>query len=146
MPITFGSVGDIISVCLLIKDLVIALDECRGSAKEYQHLMQDLRNLERVLLELDLLNKSCNDNADFVALGETAKRTSAECRALIEPFYDRIFKYNEYLKSNHDKRMLVDKYWKIHWKITQKDYVAQFRTALHGRVAAITLLLVTASV
>ena len=35
MPITFGSVGDIISLSLLIKDLIKFLDQVRGSSAEY---------------------------------------------------------------------------------------------------------------
>lgn len=42
MPITFGSVGDVISVCLLIKDLVKTLDDSRGSSAEYQEVIREL--------------------------------------------------------------------------------------------------------
>ena len=55
MPITFGSVGDIISVCLLIKDLVDALNDCQGSAYDYQQLVREVRSLERVLLQVNQL-------------------------------------------------------------------------------------------
>lgn len=53
--ITFGSVGDIISICLLAKEIIGAIDESRGSAKEYQELTDELRSLERALLEAALL-------------------------------------------------------------------------------------------
>jgi hypothetical protein len=42
MPITFGAVGDIIFVCLLVKDLVEALDKSRGSKAEYQSAIREL--------------------------------------------------------------------------------------------------------
>ena len=42
MPVTFGAVGDIISVCLLLKDLVEMLDQARGSKAEYQSVIREL--------------------------------------------------------------------------------------------------------
>jgi len=41
MPITFGSVGDIISVCLLVKD-VEALEKARRCKAEYQAVIREL--------------------------------------------------------------------------------------------------------
>ena len=56
MPITFGSVGDIISVCLIIKDLIKILDESRHST-EHQETIQELWALDRVLLKVELVGK-----------------------------------------------------------------------------------------
>lgn len=42
MPITFGSVGDIISISLLVKDAMKALDVSRGSGGEYQGVIREL--------------------------------------------------------------------------------------------------------
>jgi hypothetical protein len=58
MQILFGSIGDIISVCLLVKELVAALDESRGSAAEYREVQLELRALERALLEVEILSRS----------------------------------------------------------------------------------------
>ncbi|KAF1974790.1 hypothetical protein BU23DRAFT_460501 [Bimuria novae-zelandiae CBS 107.79] len=63
MPITFGAVGDIISVCLLVKDLVDALDEARGSKAEYQSVIRELWILDRALLEIDLLSRTHGNGA-----------------------------------------------------------------------------------
>lgn len=62
MPVTFGSVGDIISVCLLVKDLVEALDKARGSKAEYQSAIRELWILDRALLEIELFTKA-HENA-----------------------------------------------------------------------------------
>lgn len=53
--VTFGSVGDIISVCLLAREVAECLDKARGSASEYQALSAELRSLDRALLEAGLL-------------------------------------------------------------------------------------------
>jgi hypothetical protein len=73
MPITFGSVGDIISICLIIKDLVAALDESSGSSKEFQEVRRELWALERALLEVELLSRTSTSTARLNALYATAR-------------------------------------------------------------------------
>lgn len=53
--VTFGSVGDINSLCIVIKDVVEALDDSKGSSAEYRGIIRELRALERVLLEVESL-------------------------------------------------------------------------------------------
>ena len=45
ISITFGAVGDIISVALLVKDLIATLDEARGSKAEYRAAVQAIKIL-----------------------------------------------------------------------------------------------------
>jgi hypothetical protein len=52
MPITFGSVGDIIAVGQISWSLAKALNDSRGSAKEYQGLLKELRAFERAVLQV----------------------------------------------------------------------------------------------
>lgn len=40
--VTFGSVADIITVCLLAKSIAKALDNSRGSPAEYQGLVTEI--------------------------------------------------------------------------------------------------------
>ncbi|ORX97798.1 hypothetical protein BCR34DRAFT_456510, partial [Clohesyomyces aquaticus] len=84
MPITFGSVGDIISVCLLVKDLVDALDKARGSKAEYLSLTRELWILDRVLLEIDLLARTHGGGStpELDALCQTARRAVDRCKEL----------------------------------------------------------------
>ncbi|KAI4715149.1 hypothetical protein J4E89_000835 [Alternaria sp. Ai002NY15] len=49
MSITFGAVGDIISVALLAKDLIATLDEARGSKAEYRDVVQAINNLNEII-------------------------------------------------------------------------------------------------
>ena len=39
---TLGSVGDKITLCIIIKDLVKALDDSRGLSAEYQEAIREL--------------------------------------------------------------------------------------------------------
>ncbi|KAH7085738.1 hypothetical protein BKA63DRAFT_402029 [Paraphoma chrysanthemicola] len=84
MPVTFGAVGDIISVCLLVKDLVDALDKTRGSKAEYQSLIRELWILDRSLLEIDLLARTHGGGGtpELEALCNTATKAVDRCREL----------------------------------------------------------------
>ncbi|EAT78354.1 hypothetical protein SNOG_14117 [Parastagonospora nodorum SN15] len=103
MPVTFGSVGDIISVCLLVKDLVDALDKARGSKAEYQSLIRELWILDRSLLEIDLLARTHGGGAtpELEALCETAKKAVDRCRNLLDESNAR--KQDAILKSINDR-------------------------------------------
>jgi ribosomal protein S9 len=102
MPITFGSVGDIISVCLLVKDLVDALDKTRGSKAEYQSLIRELWILDRSLLEIDLLARTHGGGAtpELEALCQTAKKAVDRCRELVKDFHSKLRKYQSSFAEN----------------------------------------------
>ncbi|KAH7095385.1 hypothetical protein FB567DRAFT_556608 [Paraphoma chrysanthemicola] len=92
MPVTFGAVGDIISVCLLVKDLVDALDKTRGSKAEYQSLIRELWILDRSLLEIDLLARTHGGGGtpELEALCNTATKAVHRCRELVSDFSSRV--------------------------------------------------------
>ncbi|KAG5746416.1 hypothetical protein H9Q70_010885 [Fusarium xylarioides] len=58
MEVTFGAVGDFISIGVLIKDFIELLDDSRGSAWEYNSLKQQLTFLR---LNLDLAKRSYDE-------------------------------------------------------------------------------------
>lgn len=94
MPITFRSVSDIISVCLLVKDLIDALNKAQGSKAEYQSVTRELWILDRVLLEIDLLVRTYGGvTPKLEALCEIAKRAVNRCRELVSKFLIKIKKY-----------------------------------------------------
>ena len=51
--ITFGSVGDIIAVWQIARQLTQAVSDSRGSAKEYRDLMKELQMFDQVLLQVN---------------------------------------------------------------------------------------------
>lgn len=66
MPVAVSSIGDVISLCLLLKDLVIALSDCRGASHEFQELIRELQILERVLLQAYVLLNSIRITLRFM--------------------------------------------------------------------------------
>ncbi|KAF0316324.1 hypothetical protein GQ607_016424 [Colletotrichum asianum] len=47
--LAFGAVGDFIAVIALIKDIITALDDSRGSAKDYRDIVHSLEILQRTV-------------------------------------------------------------------------------------------------
>ncbi|KAF2108018.1 hypothetical protein BDV96DRAFT_672475, partial [Lophiotrema nucula] len=150
MPITFGSVGDIISVCLLVKDLVDALDKTRGSKAEYQSLTRELWILDRVLLEVDLLARTHGDGSipELNALCETAKKAVDRCRDLVSDFQRKLRKYQSSfdIAPGQCANVFKSTAMKVRWRVGEKDEVERFRVAIAGTSNSLQMLLASASV
>jgi hypothetical protein len=149
MPITFGAVENIISVCLLVKDLVDALDKTRGSKAEYQSLTRELRILDRVLLEIDLLARRHEGGVtpELEALCKTARLAVDRCKELVSDFLQRVNKYQDIFEENVTKpNFLKEAAMKIRWRIGEKDAVEKFRVEIAGTSTSLQMLLATASV
>jgi hypothetical protein len=145
MPVTFGSVGDIIAVALLVKDLVEALDQCRGSQTEYGQLIQELRLLEDVLRKVNhLCNSRGTSAASFenVALHQTALKITDSSRNLIQAFAARLVKYDRALGDNTQKKNAIKSaFAKIRWQVGEKEDVVRFRAEIIAQTTSLSVLL-----
>ena len=146
MPITFGAVGDIISVSLLIKDLVKCLDESRGSSVEYQAVIRELWSLDHALLEVELLFRSCKQSVELSGLSETANCCVEPCRKYIRDFRDKVKKYQGALGGGGGTGSLVRTSAKVRWRVSMKDDLAKFRANITEQTLSLNLLLATAGV
>ncbi|PVI02417.1 hypothetical protein DM02DRAFT_487375, partial [Periconia macrospinosa] len=150
MPITFGAVGDIISVCLLVKDLVEALDKARGSQAEYQSLTRELWILDRVLLEVDLLARTHEGGKtpELNALCQTARKAVDRCKDLVNNFMVRLKKYQSSFDGSFGSTANAFKTTalKVRWRMGEKDEIEKFRVDIAATTASLQMLLVTASV
>jgi hypothetical protein len=148
MPVTFGAVGDIISVCLLVKDLVEALDKARGSKAEYQSAIRELWILDRALLEIELFTKA-HENAstpELRGLCETAKVAALRCKELFSTFLERVKKYQTTFDEGQSAGVVRDAVAKVRWRFGEKDALEQFRVEVAGTSSSLQMLLATASV
>lgn len=148
MPVslTFGSVGDIIALCIIIKDLVKALDESSGASSEYQEVIRELWALDRVLLEIELLWRTSAETIELNALRVTAHRIVDQCRHSIENFLVKVRKHEKSLREGGSKNRIRDAAAKIHWQFMQSSGLTKFRAEINAHCSAISMLLVTASV
>lgn len=143
--LTCGSVGDIISLCLVIKNLVKALDDSRDSSSEYQEVIRELWSLDRVLLEIELLWRTCEDSIELNALRETAHRMADQCRSSMEAFLKKVQKYGPSLRDGGSGRMLKDASLKVRWQVAHADDLTKFRAEINAHCSAISMLLLTAN-
>jgi len=148
MPITFGSVGDIISVGLLIKDLVAALNQSRGSQTEYKQLVDELNLLRDVLARIDHLCTTAATTAgrkfETSALHNTAQQITQNCRKCIGAFNIRLQKYDKPLggAGGHNKNeALKAAVAKIRWQLGEKEDVVRFRAEIASQTASLNLAL-----
>lgn len=146
MPITFGSVGDIISVSLLIKDLVKCLDESRGSSAEYQAVIRELWSLDHALLEVELLFQSCKQSVDLSDLCNTANCCAEQCRKCIVDFRDKTKRYQRALQGGGKGNLVRDMTAKIRWHVSEKDDLTKFRAVIATHCSSLNMLLATAGV
>ncbi|KAE9378376.1 hypothetical protein N431DRAFT_528643 [Stipitochalara longipes BDJ] len=145
MPITVSSVGDIISLCLLVKDLIAALDEARSSVADYQEIRRELWALERTLQEVDLISRTEINTPEINALFETVRQAAKNCRRCVETFVERIRGYTSFEEGRTSKEGLKDivkhASRKIGWMAFHKDAVMKFRAEIGAHSGLINILL-----
>lgn len=144
MPFTpVGSLGDVIAASLLVRDLAKALDDTRGSAPEYQQVIQELWAFDQALHEVEQLSANCGQAIQANALCQTTTQSALQCRGSINSFLVMIKRYQANLQNGGSGNVLSDAYWKIHWKVSQKDQLQRFRTIINGQVSILNMLLTT---
>jgi len=155
--VPFGfSARECVSVCLLIKDCVIALDSSRGSATEYQQVIRELWALEHALCEVVTLAEGFESTAELNALAGSAKRVADQCKECIEGFLKKVKKYQKSLALTYEdtggttvsvstKHQWRDAVGKLGWALFMKDDLAKFRAEINAHSSYINMLLITAS-
>ena len=146
MPITFGSVGDVISLSLLIKDLAKSLDNSRGSSAEYQAVIRELWSLDHALLEVELLFRSCEQAAQLNALCATANECAERCRNCITQFHEQVKKFGRSLQPGGSGSFVRDTALKVRWQLSEKEDLAKFRAEINAHCFSINMPLTTTSV
>ncbi|KAL9076327.1 MAG: hypothetical protein Q9161_001043 [Pseudevernia consocians] len=146
MPITFGSVGDIISLSLLIKDLVKSLDNSRGSSADYQAVIRELWSLDHALLEVEALIRSCEQTVQLNALNATVNQCAEQCRKCVADFHEHVRKFGRSLQPGGSGSRIRDTAAKVRWQISEKEDLAKFRAEIHAHCFSINMLLTTTGV
>jgi hypothetical protein len=143
MPdITFGSVGDIISVCLLAKEILLCIDEARGSATEYRSLSDELRCLEKALLEAALMMEK--HKTGFLA--ESIREEITASKSCLERFRATMSKYDGTFQTHSPAGPFARLSKSLQWRLMEKDAIIKFRDQVSVRFNALSMLIVTANV
>jgi hypothetical protein len=149
MPITFGAVGDIISVCILVKDCVEALSETNGSKAQYRAVIQELTILEKAVLEIAVLWRTHATTPELASIFANANTTVDQCRASLESFKLKAQPYERRLgKSSNDnmlQKVCNGNARKLLWQVRMKDEVARFRAEVVAYSVSIDQILAAAT-
>ncbi|XEV07087.1 hypothetical protein FSHL1_012374 [Fusarium sambucinum] len=140
--LTAGAVGDFISIAALIKDIIVALDDSRGSAKEYRELVQQLNTLGQTL---DAVRQTfSNPGLTYFLEGTSAivLETVAQTNSCLAGFLGQISKYEPTLGNSASvKKVSLSGMWrKAQWKLNEKD-IDKFRTEVMGYTMALKVVL-----
>jgi hypothetical protein len=87
MSLACGSVGDMLAVAGLVRELIITLNDTRGASADYQRAISTLQNLHSLLLALDDLSKLCEQRDDSVAESFTARFQAQQCHQYVADFF-----------------------------------------------------------
>jgi len=140
MALAFGfSAGDIITGISLVKDLITAIQDSKGSSKEYLELISELRGLESALLEVKKLPFRSEQHQQQAVLREAVVR----CRTCIDDFLTTMTKYHSHLRLDGSQRPWQDAIRKIQWRLTKKEDIERFRSAIVFHTQTLQILLIT---
>lgn len=132
---SFGSFGDIITICQLVKAGIDALDDSRGSAADYQTLKTLLSNLAYILFKIKALVETKK-----IADADMLTRTLEDCFTTLKSFVAKIKKFDKNLGLDGSGNWFKDSYRKIRWPGMKED-VAAFRNNVTMYLGMLQLLL-----
>ncbi|KAF5976244.1 hypothetical protein FBULB1_7019 [Fusarium bulbicola] len=121
MEVTFGAVGDFISIGVLIKDFIELLDDSRGSAWEYNSLKQQLIFLR---LNLDLAKRSYDEHystPQFQDIRNTLESVVDEAERRLEDIAVKVQKYTSTLCQGSTERRIKKVARKVQWSLEKKE-------------------------
>ena len=137
---SFGfSVGDFISVTLLIKEIVSALHD--SSSAEYRELVDELKLLQQALHEIEHLEAPPGQESMVNAI----RFAALICQTPLDEFARKLKKYDILAKSDSLRRREVAKSWgrKVQWSVSMKDEVQKLRAYLAVHLGSLNVQLST---
>ncbi|KAL9109190.1 MAG: hypothetical protein Q9227_006115 [Pyrenula ochraceoflavens] len=146
MPIVCGSIGDIIAICVLAKDLAHTLSTAKGSAASYRAICVELDQLHSALREVVALFTQAEHTPEINALFETTKQAAFACRASVERFQDQIKRYESSFKEGGSASKIGDITKKLQWRIVKEPELMKFRAELCAHSSSINMLIATVTV
>lgn len=123
----FGSFGDFLSIAILIKDIVAALDDSRGSAKKYQDLLLTLDIFAKTIQAIDQFYRGPRQAEFFDDISVTALQTTGLIRKCLEEFKAKTDKYASTLCPGGSGSRAKDVARKIQFKVLDEKDVESFR-------------------
>jgi hypothetical protein len=135
---SFGfSVGDFVSIGLLIKEIASALNG--SSSAEYRELINELQLLQQTLHEIEDLEGLPGQENVISAV----KFAAVMCQTPLNEFASKLRKYDILAESDLKRNSEVAKSWgrKVQWNVSMKDEVQKLRAYLGVHLGSLNLRL-----
>ena len=143
MPV-IGSLGDVVSLCVVVNNLRKVINQSRGSSAEYQALLTELATLEHVLVQAGMLWGNGESSDEIVDEFRVMIRSRAElCREFIKEFHAKVRKFGPSLQKGGSESVVRDTARKLQWQVSRSDEVIKFRAGVVAHYSAINALLMT---
>ena len=141
VALTFGAVGDLLALGILIKDIISALDNCRGSSREYQNLQESLTLLDVTLEEIGKAFHDLDRVRIARELHNTGLQSIQQVKNTLTAFHsEKLHKFRPSLGSSDGSgNRLKDAGRKIQFRLGDKD-IARFKAEITGHIVALNLL------
>lgn len=138
--LAFGAVGDFIAVIALIKDIITALDDSRGSTKDYRDVIHSLEILQRTVEQVSKIYDDHGVAKDLSDLRILAMNSASRIQQALEAFRNRNRKFDNSLGPGAKKKVFRDVIRKIQWSFEEKD-VNKLRDEMKGYTVSLSMLL-----
>ncbi|KAK2770121.1 hypothetical protein CKAH01_04464 [Colletotrichum kahawae] len=138
--LAFGAVGDFIAVIALIKDIITALDDCRGSAKDYRDVVQALGILGKTVQQVNQIYDDVDVARDLNDLKILAISSAGQIERCLKSFRDHNRKFKRSLGAGGAQHILQGVTRKIQWRFEEKD-VTKFREDIKWYTTSLSMLL-----
>ena len=133
MPITVGSVGDIIALIQLAASVKKCLGASRGSSADFQGVVELMDNLQEALLGTQTMLESIEEykgalgSFDILEQRRLVLSHIQRCRTCISDYMKTIQKYDKGLGTGRSKNALSDIFRKLQWGTNERNTMERFR-------------------
>lgn len=136
MPV---SVGDVIAVGNLIRDLFGALDDSRGSVTDYRDCQHELYALQKLLMQVEHLARDVRHEPSVRATYDSMLECVIVCRETIDTFGKAIEPYRRHFEEGSTTNTASRAIRKVQWFMNRKDDAIRFRTKITSHKGLLNL-------
>ena len=141
-----GSLGDVIALVLIVRDLIQAFDKLGGSSAEYQAIMRTLRTFNLVVQEVETLCSTFEDTAELNAVRDVMCATACQSRCITESFLRKVRRFEPNLRAGGSGNRVKDAARKAQWRLFCSDDSIRFQSEIDVYCSMLSALISTANV
>ncbi|KAH7362449.1 hypothetical protein B0T11DRAFT_280826 [Plectosphaerella cucumerina] len=138
LAFSFGSLGDILALTTLIKDLIEVLDDSRGSVSDYRVVVDRLRIQLKTVKRVDEVFGGPPKSTRDAEIQADVRQILRQIRACIDAFVVKLDKFGPNLTNGGSGNKLKDVLKKVNWRLDKKEIEA-FETNLVAHTGLLDL-------